>query len=167
MPSPSFFACIDGKESLEVVLTISTIATGVERDIGDRRERVGEVELIYGCDKEVVGCQEWIIVVSISAVYEDTIDARRTSIAQRIVLTTKSCGEDGVHEHVLEGVGFHLNTVAKEWVYGPRLQSLGHFFMLTLYAIRPSEVLVSVGGCSECSVVSNLVILLGVGRAAY
>ena len=72
----------------KMVLTVSAVAGIVVSEVGERRERVGEVELVDGSDYVIVRLREDKLLARLRSVHKDTVDARCTKVASGIVLSS-------------------------------------------------------------------------------
>ena len=74
------------KDSLEVVFSVGTVTTTVQRHVGDRRVGVGEMEVAHGRYDVVVWFREHEVTLRTS-VDEDTVDSCSTHVAQCVILS--------------------------------------------------------------------------------
>lgn len=151
-------AGIDGKQSLEMVFAVVLVATFLIGQVRDRRERIGEMELINGCVEEVIGLREEELL-RLRPVNVYAVHAWRTEVSERVVFTVFAFVEDGVHIHVLKGIGLGRLPVAKPAVNRPYIEPSGRIMVL-LEAI----FLVGIFGTGEVAVLVNLVKTLGKER---
>ena len=121
-------ACVNTKFGSEMVFSRCPAARCVERDVGERRERIGKMELVYGGEEKIVGLGKDKLAV-LGTVYEYPVGTRGTQIASGVVLSTQTSGENGVGEHVRQGVGHGKSAVPKPLVYGPNLDTLGYLLV--------------------------------------
>ena len=112
----------------EVVVAIRPVATLVVAQVRERRQGVGEMKIARLCEEIVVGLCEEEMAVGLS-VDEYPVDAGCSLVASRIVFSTQTLGEGGVHIHIRKGVWRHGGTVAKLLVDRPRLHAFGDFLV--------------------------------------
>ena len=86
------------------------------------------MELVYGGEEKIVGLGKDKLAV-LGTVYEYPVGTRGTQIASGVVLSTQTGGENGVGEHVRQGVGHGKSAVSKPLVYGPNLDTLGYLLV--------------------------------------
>ena len=113
-----------------MVLTISPVTTVVVRDIGKRREGIGELKLVNGCYYIVVGIDKDEVVVFIS-VNKDSCLTWCAEVTCRVIFTVETCREDRVHEHVRHRVGLCFSAVTEAAVYCPYMNTLRNFLVST------------------------------------
>ena len=121
-------ARVDTELRREVILSVGAVAAVVIREVGEGRERVGEVKLADGLHEIVVGLGEDKLPLVVS-VNEDAGLSRRAEVARSVIFATQSRGEDSVGKHVRHGVEWRGRTVAKALVDGPDVDALGDLFV--------------------------------------
>ena len=120
---------IHRKDCLEVILTVGSVTAAIQRDVGDRRVGVGEVEVAHGGDDIIVWFREHKVALRIAAVDEDTVDAGGTHVAQGVVLSAQSFREGGILVHCLHGVDHSSPGISKSLIHSPYPDSLRNFLV--------------------------------------
>ena len=111
-----------------MILTVRAVTAGVVGDIRQRGERVGEEKLVYGGHDIVVGIDKEE-VVSFLSVNEDSCLAGSAEVSRSVVFTAHARGEDGVHEHVRQGIRLSRYPVAEAAVYRPHMDTLRYLLV--------------------------------------
>ena len=107
------------KDCLEVILAVGSVTAAVQRDVGDRRVGVGEVEVAHRADNVVVWLGEDEVALRVASVDEDAVDAGGTHVAQGVVFAPQSFGEGGVLVHCLHGVYHGSPGISKSLIHSP------------------------------------------------
>ena len=110
---------IHRKDCLEVVLTVGSVTAAVQRDVGDRRVGVGEVEVTHRSNDVVVWLGEDEVALRIASVDEDAVDAGGTHVTQGVVLSAQSFREGCVLVHCLHSVHHGSPSISKSLIHSP------------------------------------------------
>ena len=116
--------------SLEMVLAVGSVAAVVVADVGERRQRVGEEEVLHRCYEIVVGIDEDEFII-LFPVNEDTVLTWRPQVAGGVVFPPQARCEDGVLKHIGERIGLSGDTVAESAVNLPHVDAFGNLLVGT------------------------------------
>ena len=115
---------IHRKDCLEVILTVGSVTAAIQRDVGDRRVGVGEVEVTHRGNDVVVWLGEDEVALRIASVDEDAVDAGGTHVTQGVVLSAQSFREGCVLVHCLHSVHHGSPGISKSLIHSPYSDSL-------------------------------------------
>ena len=82
-----------------MIFTVCTVTSSIVCKIGERRQRIGELEFINRRYKVIIRLSEYELL-GFGTVYENTVDTRRTKVAGSIIFSTQTRGEYCIHKHV-------------------------------------------------------------------
>ena len=151
------FSCVYSEESLQVVFAVGAVATLVVCEVCYGRERVCESESAYGLYEVVVWlCEDELSVEG--SVGKHAVYSWSAEVSCSIVFSSRSGGEDGVHEHVRQRVGPGCRDVAEAFIHSPYLQTFRYY--LVLMFCRVSSASESVVCSGKSAVVVQLVVFL-------
>ena len=115
---------IHRKDCLEVILTVGSVTAAIQRDVGDRRVGVGEVEVTHRGNDVVVWLGEDEVALRIASVDEDAVDAGGTHVTQGVVLSAQSFREGCVLVHCLHSVHHGSPGISKSLIHSPYSDAL-------------------------------------------